>query len=84
MRQLDRAGDVSVGLTQQALLRGQLDVAHALNRQGLCLARAHGSLVFEALLELDHAQLLEQRGAASRAESLWPVLMICSPDNRIG
>lgn len=58
------------GLTQQALLRGQLDVAHALNRQGLCLARAHGSLVFEALLELDHAQLLEQRGAASRAESL--------------
>ncbi|UVM28375.1 LuxR C-terminal-related transcriptional regulator [Pseudomonas sp. B21-021] len=58
------------GLTQQALLRGELDVAHACNRQALCLARAQGSLVFEALLELDHAQLLEQRGTASRAESL--------------
>ncbi|VEF08837.1 ATP-dependent transcription regulator LuxR [Pseudomonas fluorescens] len=58
------------GLTQQALLRGELDVAHAQNRQALCLARAHDSLVFEALLELDHAQILEQRGAASRAESL--------------
>ncbi|WLH36590.1 LuxR C-terminal-related transcriptional regulator [Pseudomonas sp. FP2196] len=58
------------GLTQQALLRGELDLAQALNRQALCLARAHGSLVFEALLELDHGQLLEQRGAAPRAESL--------------
>ncbi len=58
------------GLTQQALLRGELDIAHACNRQALCLARAQGSLVFEGLLELDHAQLLEQRGAASRAESL--------------
>ena len=58
------------GLTQQALLQGQLDVAHTFNRQALCLARAQGSLVCEALLELDHAQLLEQRGAACRAESL--------------
>jgi LuxR family maltose regulon positive regulatory protein len=58
------------GLTQQALLRGELDVAQALNREALCLARAQGSLVFEGLLELDHAQLLEQRGAPQRAESL--------------
>ncbi|WP_095119431.1 LuxR C-terminal-related transcriptional regulator [Pseudomonas sp. Irchel s3f10] len=58
------------GLTQQALLRGELDLAHTLNRQALCLARAQGSLVVEALLELDHGQLLEQRGAAPRAESL--------------
>ena len=58
------------GLTQQALLRGELDVAQALNREALCLARAQGSLVFEGLLELDHAQLLEQRGASGRAESL--------------
>ncbi|MFJ2480338.1 LuxR C-terminal-related transcriptional regulator [Pseudomonas sp. NPDC087598] len=58
------------GMTQQALLRGELDLAHALNRQALCLARAQGSLAFEALLELDHGQLLEQRGAALRAESL--------------
>ncbi|MBJ2217647.1 helix-turn-helix transcriptional regulator [Pseudomonas sp. MF7453] len=58
------------GLTQQALLRGELDVAQSLSREALCLARAHGSLVLEALLELDHAQLLEQRGAPYRAQSL--------------
>ena len=57
-------------LTQQALLCGELDQAHALNREALCLARAHGSLLFEGLLELDHAQWLEQRGAPLRAESL--------------
>ncbi|MFN3356156.1 MAG: LuxR C-terminal-related transcriptional regulator [Pseudomonas sp.] len=58
------------GLTQQALLRGELDVAQRLSREALCLARAHGSLLLEALLELDHAQLLEQRGAPYRAQSL--------------
>ncbi|MFC6336578.1 helix-turn-helix transcriptional regulator [Pseudomonas sp. CCM 7891] len=58
------------GLTQQALLRGELDVAQTLNREALCLARAHASLLLEALLELDHAQLLEQRGAPYRAQSL--------------
>ena len=58
------------GLTQQALLRGELDVAQALNREALCLARAQDSLVFEGLLELDHAQCLEQRGAPCRAENL--------------
>ncbi|WP_448106360.1 LuxR C-terminal-related transcriptional regulator [Pseudomonas azerbaijanoccidentalis] len=58
------------GLTQQALLNAELDVAQALNRDALCLARAQGSLLFEGLLELDHAQLLEQRGAPRRAEGL--------------
>ncbi|MBV4487365.1 LuxR C-terminal-related transcriptional regulator [Pseudomonas sp. SWRI153] len=56
------------GLTQQALLCGELDQAHAINREALCLARAHGSLLFEGVLELDHAQWLEQRGAPARAE----------------
>ena len=58
------------GLTQQALLKGELEVAQAINRDALCLARAQGSLVFEGLLELDHAQLLEQRGAPQRADQL--------------
>lgn len=57
------------GLTQQALLNGQFDQALAHNRTALCLARAEGSLLFEAVLELDHAQLLEQRGALQRSES---------------
>lgn len=58
------------GLTQQALLCAELDVAQALNREALCLARAQDALLFEGLLELDHAQLLEQRGAPHRAQSL--------------
>lgn len=58
------------GRTQQALLCGDLELAHSINREALCLARAEGSLLFEALLELDHAQLLEQRGATARAEDL--------------
>ncbi|MBZ9783103.1 LuxR C-terminal-related transcriptional regulator [Pseudomonas sp. REP124] len=58
------------GLTQQAMLNAELDAAQALNREALCLARAQGSLLFEGLLELDHAQLLEHRGAPHRAESL--------------
>ncbi|WP_367255903.1 LuxR C-terminal-related transcriptional regulator [Pseudomonas sp. stari2] len=58
------------GRTQQALLCGDLELAHSINREALCLARAEGSLLFEALLELDHAQLLEQRGGAARAEEL--------------
>ena len=57
------------GLTQQALLNGQFDQALAHNRTALCLARGEGSLLLEALLELDHAQLLEQRGALQRSES---------------
>jgi LuxR family transcriptional regulator, maltose regulon positive regulatory protein len=57
------------GLTQQALLNGQFDKALLLNREALCLARSEDSLLFEALLELDHAQLLEQRGALQRSES---------------
>lgn len=58
------------GRTQQALLCGELELAHSLNREALCLARAQGSLLFEGLLELDHAQLLEQRGALCRAQGL--------------
>lgn len=66
------------GLTQQALLRAELNLAQAYNRDALCLARAEGSLLFEAMLELDHAQLLEQRGALQRAQELllgiWELL----------
>jgi LuxR family maltose regulon positive regulatory protein len=72
------------GLTQQALLKGELDAAQALNREALCLARAQGSLLFEGLLELDHAQLLEQRGAPRRAESLLADVheMLCRQADR--
>ncbi|MBC3363239.1 LuxR C-terminal-related transcriptional regulator [Pseudomonas sp. SWRI154] len=59
-----------IGQTQQALLAGDLTSAQWINRQALCVARAQGSLVFEGLLELDHAQILEQRGAPHRADHL--------------
>ena len=71
------------GLTQQALLRGELDVAQTFNREALCLARAHGSLVLEALLELDHAQLLEQRGAPYRAQSLLESVQAMLAEQRL-
>lgn len=58
------------GLTQQALLAGQLDDAQSLNREALLLARSHGSLTMEAFLELDHAQILEHRGALLRADAV--------------
>jgi len=58
------------GQTQQALLCGEMELAQAINREALCLARAQGALLFEGLLELDHAQLLEQRGSPARAQSL--------------
>ncbi|WP_460926364.1 LuxR C-terminal-related transcriptional regulator [Pseudomonas sp. MC6] len=58
------------GLTQQALLCDELEQAHAISREALRLARAQGSLLFEGLLELDHAQLLEQRGTPARADNL--------------
>ncbi|WLG94993.1 LuxR C-terminal-related transcriptional regulator [Pseudomonas sp. FP198] len=65
-----------IGQTQQALLKGELASAQWINRQALCLARAHGSLVFEGLLELDHAQVLEQRGAPHRADHLLSAVQV--------
>ncbi|MDE3736344.1 LuxR C-terminal-related transcriptional regulator [Pseudomonas resinovorans] len=58
------------GLTQQALLDGKLDDAQGLNREALLLARSHGNLLMEAFLELDHAQILEHRGALLRADAV--------------
>lgn len=58
------------GLTQQALLSGRLDEAQAINREALLAARSHGSLLLEAFLELDHAQILEHRGALLRADAV--------------
>ncbi|MBV4460256.1 LuxR C-terminal-related transcriptional regulator [Pseudomonas sp. COR58] len=58
------------GQTQQALLSADMNRAQAINREALRLARARGSLLFEGLLELDHAQWLEQRGTPDRADGL--------------
>jgi len=55
-------------LTQQALLVADLELAQRLSRTGLRQARQRRSVVLEAYLELDHAQLLEHRGALLEAE----------------
>jgi ATP/maltotriose-dependent transcriptional regulator MalT len=57
-------------LTQVAIGEGDLELAQQLSYTALRQARACGSLVFEALLELDHALLLEARGEFARAEAL--------------
>nr|WP_010486492.1 LuxR C-terminal-related transcriptional regulator [Pseudomonas sp. S9] len=57
-------------LTQMAIGEGRLDEAQRLAHEALRVARSHGSAVFEALLELDHALLLEVRGEFIRAQAL--------------
>lgn len=57
-------------LTQQALLVGDLDLARSINRTALRLSRQQKSVLFEAYLELDHAQLLEHRGSFTDAENI--------------
>ncbi|MEX6501371.1 LuxR C-terminal-related transcriptional regulator [Pseudomonas zhanjiangensis] len=57
-------------LTQMAIGEGRLEEAQRLGYEALKQARLHGSAVFEALLELDHALLLEARGEFARAEKL--------------
>ncbi|ARU89513.1 LuxR C-terminal-related transcriptional regulator [Pseudomonas sp. M30-35] len=57
-------------LTQIAIGEGHLDEAQRLSYEALKVARSHGSAVFEALLELDHALLLEVRGEFVRAQAL--------------
>lgn len=57
-------------LTQHAFLIGDLDLARSLNRTALRLSRQQKSVLFEAYLELDHAQLLEHRGSFAAAENI--------------
>lgn len=65
-------------LTQVAIGEGDLELAHQLSYEALRQARACGSLVFEALLELDHALLLEARGEFARAEALLQRVLLSS------
>ncbi|WP_163111414.1 hypothetical protein, partial [Acinetobacter baumannii] len=44
--------------------------ARLIGRDALRLAREHDSLIFEALIELERAQWLEQRGELLRAEGV--------------
>jgi LuxR family maltose regulon positive regulatory protein len=57
-------------LTLVAIGEGHLEQAQKLSYEALRQARGHSSAVFEALLELDHALLLECRGEFARAEAL--------------
>ncbi|MFP6849025.1 MAG: LuxR C-terminal-related transcriptional regulator [Pseudomonas sp.] len=57
-------------LTLVAIGEGNLELAQKLSFEALKQARLHGNSVFEALLELDHALLLEARGEFARAEAL--------------
>ncbi|TIH09650.1 helix-turn-helix transcriptional regulator [Pseudomonas leptonychotis] len=57
-------------LTLVAIGEGDLELAHKLSFEALKQARLHDNPVFEALLELDHALLLEARGEFVRAEAL--------------
>lgn len=57
-------------LTLVAIGEGNLELAQKLSYAALRQARLCSNAVFEALLELDHALLLEARGEFARAQSL--------------
>ncbi len=57
-------------LAQQHMAEHALEQAKQALDQGLRLARVHGSLIFEALLNTDHCLLLQMRGEAGRAAEL--------------
>jgi LuxR family maltose regulon positive regulatory protein len=57
-------------LTLVAIGEGNLELAQKLSYEALRQARLCSNAVFEALLELDHALLLEARGEFARAQSL--------------
>ncbi|MGN2260154.1 PA2928 family protein, partial [Pseudomonas aeruginosa] len=57
-------------LMQLAMIEGRMDQARLIGRDALRLAREHDSLIFEALIELERAQWLEQRGELLRAEGV--------------
>ncbi|WP_457980256.1 LuxR C-terminal-related transcriptional regulator [Ectopseudomonas composti] len=57
-------------LAQQHMAEHALDQAKQALDQGLRLARLHGSLIFEALLNTDHCLLLQMRGEAGRSAEL--------------
>ncbi|MCU1715729.1 LuxR C-terminal-related transcriptional regulator [Pseudomonas sp. 5P_3.1_Bac2] len=57
-------------LTLVAIGEGNLEQAQKLSYEALRQARGYSNAVFEALLELDHALLLECRGEFARAEAL--------------
>ncbi|MCY1487940.1 HTH-type transcriptional regulator MalT [compost metagenome] len=55
-------------LIELHLANGEDEVAQQLNREAVKLARKHGSLAMEAVVLLQHLQLLELRGELKRAE----------------
>lgn len=65
-------------LTLVAIGQGDLELAKKLSFEALKQARLHGNAVFEALLELDHALLLEARGEFARAEALLQRVLAAS------
>lgn len=57
-------------LTQQAMAEGQLELAQRYNSEGMKLARLKGSVLYEAMLNVDRIQLLELTGEFERAVSV--------------
>ena len=54
-------------LTQQAMAENQLELAQRYNSEGMKLARLKGSVLYEAMLNVDRIQLLEITGEFERA-----------------
>lgn len=68
-------------LTQQAMAESQLELAQHYNSEGMKLARLKGSVLYEAMLNVDRIQLLEITGEFERAVGVLEESLFVLRDN---
>lgn len=68
-------------LSQQAMADSQLELAQQYNSEGMKLARLKGSVLYEAMLNVDRIQLLEITGEFERAVGVLEESLLVLRDN---
>lgn len=68
-------------LSQQAMAESQLELAQHYNSEGMKLARLKGSVLYEAMLNVDRIQLLELTGEFERAVGVLEESLLVLRDN---
>ena len=68
-------------LSQQAMAESQLELAQQYNSEGMKLARLKGSVLYEAMLNVDRIQLLELTGEFERAVGVLEESLLVLRDN---
>lgn len=68
-------------LSQHAMAEGRLELAQHYNSEGMKLARLKGSVLYEAMLNVDRIQLLELTGEFERAVGVLDESLLVLRDN---